>query len=1244
PVGQTPFGPYPDYPAYYQRGTTVTLTAQPYNSSYTFLYWSGTGSGSYTGTDKTITITMNGPIEEQAYFGLQQNNVTFIETGLPSGASWGVTVNGKTQTSTSQELTLTGVEQGTSSWNSSSPSCGTNCRFEPFPTNGFVTVSTQSSTINIKYVKQYYLKMKADPSDAAEITPSSGWFNASSTVDINVTGTYGAYTLVSWFGVGNGSYSGSNYEENITMNSPITETAHFTYYAVFVESGLPDQTQWTVNVDGKNYSGFTDVSQQINYIEVDNLSASTHVWTVITPDNGCNSLNVSGSICDEVQFVTSVVSGTDNPTSGHVEFDIPFTTQYQVSFKQKPQTGATMIPNSTGWYYANDTITLSIQPNVTSSLQFTFWNSSTSSIAISNAELLTTNAIIGGPGTITAVFGNMVSNVTFVETGLPSGTLWNITFGYNSQIQYNSTTDTITVPNVTEGLHQWYVVSSVKAANGIKYFSYPEEGNVSVPYESQVKITFVPDAVWDEQIGETFVQNFTSLSYNVTAVNQNDQYGYGPAYLLNGLSNVGFWYQVGLEWNWPNPANGGSFKGFGMGIDVFNTTGGLVSVGKADFNFTGAVNPGDKVLLSLSFVNGNVSMYAYDWNTKTHANYSYYAFDATEFVGNPTGVANNNGVFTGLMTEWYHVLPYYANIEPVVYTSNGRISSAWAWVDEFNVDNSSVVFANQTSSPVVFTQGKIVESSWYGATLLSSANEFVTGSELVPTAVSLACTPSSIAVNSTSTCTASVSGSSPTGTVAFTVQTGDKGSVTFSSQTCTLSSSACSVTVTGSSLGMVNITASYSGDSINSKSSGPFVLAVNIISSSNVTTTLSGGGASSNQTSATGVSVNIKGSNAANGTSVAISTENLSSSNPGVGSITLGGAKYYDVKVGGVSSGTAQVCVVDTQANSNTVMEYWNGTSWLHASNIVVAGTKVCGDIPVSALTGTNIVLGNPVMPPPPPPSNTYTITFTETGLPQGTSWNVTFDGDTLSSTTNSISFYPFPQGTYSWSVASPLSGSQGTQYAVTSASSGSISVPSQTSEAITFVTQYQVSIGSSPSSGGTTSPSGLSWYDAGSSLQIVATPASGYEFSSWSTSTGSISLASATSQSTTAEINGPGTISADFATSTTTTTTSTTTTTTCICTQTVSTSTTTTTSSSSMTSSITSTATTQTSTSVPSHSASTSITTTTTSSTSHSSSPKTGVIPPFKIPSWLQEYLILIGVLIVVAGGGLFAWTRRRH
>ncbi|QQG48370.1 MAG: hypothetical protein HY247_06385 [archaeon] len=48
-----------------------------------------------------------------------------------------------------------------------------------------------------------------------------------------------------------------------------------------------------------------------------------------------------------------------------------------------------------------------------------------------------------------------------------------------------------------------------------------------------------------------------------------------------------------------------------------------------------------------------------------------------------------------------------------------------------------------------------------------------------------------------------------------------------------------------------------------------------------------------------------------------------------------------------------------------------------------------------------------------------YTVTFTESGLPSGTQWQVTFNGITQGGTANSVSFYTMPNGQYSFTVGS---------------------------------------------------------------------------------------------------------------------------------------------------------------------------------------------------------------------------------
>lgn len=95
----------------------------------------------------------------------------------------------------------------------------------------------------------------------------------------------------------------------------------------------------------------------------------------------------------------------------------------------------------------------------------------------------------------------------------------------------------------------------------------------------------------------------------------------------------------------------------------------------------------------------------------------------------------------------------------------------------------------------------------------------------------LSCKPGSEAISGTSTCTATVVGYRPTGTVTFS-QTG-AGSVSFSSASCTLApvghsttSSKCSVTATGVTAGSVTVGASYSGDTNNAASSTTHPLTV----------------------------------------------------------------------------------------------------------------------------------------------------------------------------------------------------------------------------------------------------------------------------------------------------------------------------------------------------------------------------------------------------------------------------------
>src|SRR4029077_21156312 len=108
-------------------GSTVSISATPTNNnqvSYSFAGWTGSGSGSYSGTNNPASIIMNGPVTENATF--TQNNVQVAVQTNPTGLSF--TVDGTSYTTTQ-----------TFSW-------------QPGSTHTIATTSPQSGATGVRYV------------------------------------------------------------------------------------------------------------------------------------------------------------------------------------------------------------------------------------------------------------------------------------------------------------------------------------------------------------------------------------------------------------------------------------------------------------------------------------------------------------------------------------------------------------------------------------------------------------------------------------------------------------------------------------------------------------------------------------------------------------------------------------------------------------------------------------------------------------------------------------------------------------------------------------------------------------------------------------------------------------------------------------------------------------------------------------------------------------------------------------
>ena len=174
------------------------------------------------------------------------------------------------------------------------------------------------------------------------------------------------------------------------------------------------------------------------------------------------------------------------------------------------------------------------------------------------------------------------------------------------------------------------------------------------------------------------------MTFNVTATEQNDTSGFGPSYMLNGLTDKNLWYQTGLEWNWDTNYSTQHAQGFYFFYQVWNTSTDQSifpsNTGSGSMLFSAPVSPNDTVAMSLTIVGDEVIMAAKDLSSNGTASATYPSYGAHDFTGK-----YNTGFPTSLMTEWYHILPYFCIERSTVFSNKANpIPSGWLTIDEWN--------------------------------------------------------------------------------------------------------------------------------------------------------------------------------------------------------------------------------------------------------------------------------------------------------------------------------------------------------------------------------------------------------------------------------------------------------------------------------------------------------------------------------------------------------------------------------
>src|SRR5205085_1674008 len=163
-------------------GAAVSITGTPTNNtsvSYNFSSWTGSGTGSYSGTNNPASITMNGPITETAVFTQNPVNIT-VQTSL-AGLSF--TVDGTTYSAAQTFSWAPGSSHTIATTSPQSGATGVRYLWTRWTDNGaisHVVAPTTNATYTANFNTQYYLTMTHGT--GGTVSPTSGWRNTGATI------------------------------------------------------------------------------------------------------------------------------------------------------------------------------------------------------------------------------------------------------------------------------------------------------------------------------------------------------------------------------------------------------------------------------------------------------------------------------------------------------------------------------------------------------------------------------------------------------------------------------------------------------------------------------------------------------------------------------------------------------------------------------------------------------------------------------------------------------------------------------------------------------------------------------------------------------------------------------------------------------------------------------------------------------------------------------------------------------
>ncbi len=964
------------------------------NGSYTFSlgnvpgYTANVTSGSLTVSGRsvyrTISFTANTAPTYIIYFN---------ETGLPSGTAWNVTFNGIFDSSTFSIITF--VEPN-GSYNFT---VGHETGYTATPSSGTVTVNGRAANRTITFsiappvLYSVVFYESGLPTGTYWNITYHGVTNSSTTTSIlfyEPNGTY-AYTAGVVPGFSAGPPSGTLSVNGGPSGTTIIYTAipKGSYAVTFTEIGLPTGTLWNVTLNG-SFSSST--GNTIAYtMSNGTYNFSLGIVSGYTPSPTHGTLTVIGqSVNQTITFTTTVYTYTFTETglltgtlwNVTVQGVLHFSTSNTVSFTE---------PNGTYAYSVG--VVSGYMPSPTSGT-------------------LTVRGAGSGP---TITFSPVYYNVTFTESGLPTGTMWNATL---NGIQRSSTSFAIVFSE----------------ANGTYSYSVgPVPGYTASPSSGQVKVNGVSVTVPITFTVVTYTVSFTEsglpagTTWNVTLNSVKHQ---AVSTMISFIAPNGtYTYALGIVPGYtPSPASGSlTVNGAAVNQPIVFT----LATYTVNFSETGLpTGTSWSVTLNGGKLSSTSSSILF---SETNGTYSYSVGSVPGYTASPSsGQVKVNGSSITVQVTFTLVTYTVSFTESGLpagtawnVTLNGVKHQAVSTVISFLVPNGTYSYVlgivpGYTPSPA--SGSLTVNGAAVNQPISFSPKTYtVTFSETgLPTGTSWNVTLAGTPRSSTSSTITFVEGN---GTLGFTIGGVPGYSATPASGSITVSGSNTGQTITFTALPPTSYPVTFDetglpgGTSWNVTLGGVTHVSTGtsiVFSEVNGTYNFSVGPVSGYATSPASGSVTVSGTGISR-------TITFTAIPPGKFSVTF---SETGLAVGTTWSVTLGSVNLTSGGSAITFVEV-NGTYTFNVA--AVAGYSASPSSGVVTVSGTNVTK---VVSFSPLPVGSYLVTFDETGLPTGTTWNVTLNGTSRSSVGSAISFterngsYGFTVTRVSGYLATPSNGS----------------------------------------------------------------------------------------------------------------------------------------------------------------------------------------------------------------------------